>query len=145
MLATHPSDTSPSAYAQDKIKSVKNKEGNRTHQLIWSTQGHQVTVEITSGQTYRGRLIEGTFCTFKRSIGTDLTRRNSRRQHERATREHQRDAARRTGHTSRSRLHPWIARAVIHCARHAEVGWSKRWRLLPRRVWGSAFADWLML
>lgn len=32
--------------------------------LLNEAQGHIVTLEITSGQTYRGKLLEGTFALF---------------------------------------------------------------------------------
>lgn len=32
--------------------------------LTWLVQGHIVTLEITSGQTYRGKLLDGTPYTF---------------------------------------------------------------------------------
>jgi hypothetical protein len=41
---------------------------------------------------------------------------DSRGQHERTNGEHQRHTARRQSHTPGSRIHPWLARAPVHCA-----------------------------
>lgn len=100
-----------------------------------------MTLEITSGQVYRGKLLEGQLMPpfsfllsslFQKSLdntahepGTDpLTRSSlscSRRQHERPTERHHRHRSRRPREPSRSSLHPREPREVFYCARHATV------------------------
>lgn len=114
---------------------VSNKPRQEKHKLTRnSAQGHVVTLELTSGQVYRGKLLEGILTlnhphaflprnsaypdAHSFSIHTNSPF-YSRRQHECPAQGHYRHGARRPSITSRSSLHPRKPRAILHCTRHA--------------------------
>jgi len=117
-------------------------------------QNHVVTLEITSGQVYRGKLIEGTptfppyppviprpisfphpspFFCYGAQLLTNSSL-DSRRQYERPTQRHHRHCARRPSQPSRSGLHQRESCAVFHCAGYVEVR-KVVVTIVPGRFW----------
>ena len=95
--------------------------------LLNEAQGHIVTLEITSGQTYRGKLLEGAFYSkkfgwkFEFALTYSSSSSHSRGQYEHSAQRHHRHGARRARQPSRPGLHPWKPRAVLHRAGYVEV------------------------
>ena len=94
-------------------------------------QNHVVTLEITSGQVYRGKLIEGTseppqsltlpLSYLNLEQPTDFCLLRSRRQHERSAQRHYCYRARRSSQPFGPGLHTRKPCAIFHCTRHVEV------------------------
>ena len=95
--------------------------------LLNEAQGHIVTLEITSGQTYRGKLLEGAFYSkkygwkFEFALTYSSSSSHSRGQYEHSAQGHHHHGARRARQPSRPGLHPWKPRAVLHRAGYVEV------------------------
>ncbi len=95
-------------------------------------QGHVVTLELTSGQVYRGKLLEGAksprahmfaACAWQmyspKCVRTRLTLKlSSRGQHERPTQGHHSHGPRRPSVASRPGLHPRQPRPILHRPRY---------------------------
>lgn len=100
-----------------------------------------MTLEITSGQVYRGKLLEGQLIVsvpiptleplpiVARQSRTEIWYKSadttfvsySRRQHERPIEGHHRHRSRRASEPSRSSLHPREPREIFYCAGYATV------------------------
>jgi hypothetical protein len=89
--------------------------------ILTSLQGHVVTIEISSGQVYRGKLIEGVSQLSHPRHEDWNANLGSGGQHERPAQRHHSHSSRWTGISFRSSIHSGLTCAILHCARHASV------------------------